>query len=560
VDCDKKALGFLKKIAKSKVLKFVERAAAYWAPSDIITLIVESFEEDPPDQFIGVNQKLDDIASKIDDLSKQIETSTTTILYEVNIVKIKEIGALIDAAPSKLSTIISESASDRSALSSKLTEFVRSYSSPANMEYLMVQYLNSGGRFSASPMNRFADVVKNYGQENFCSLKSSPNAMIFEFHLYVMNSVLKLTSLLAAAQRMNEQISGRSKTKSPMAAREQQAVSLLYQSMRDSASLVSDSQSLSSYINLDAHGGYNPLRFEIVFQRRSENRHWVLPRGSNLLSYVNCADHTKTVSQSSGNTCRGYLRDCKDENMVNCVCTCDQINHPGTMRKIYAGLIEAQGENSVITAVRFNIQKGVLFLQIQTGKLLPLGVIESTQWQSPPSDLERNYFTFDYDDRHFALEDLSMDNHILTGVKLQMFESNIRLTVVGKQLVNKDTGALESHTSKSLSPTPSNWKEGIFIPIAPDLDGRKYGINQNDRKFTIERTTKGEPVSTVNFVASEDEGGQATVPYFDGSSVELDMPIPLSGIGFIHYRNSGHSGFIRPILKTFNYKHLIPNA
>jgi len=436
---------------------------------------------------------------------------------------------------------------------------VRSYSSPANVEYMMVQYLNSGGRFSASPMNRFAAVIKYYGEDNFCPIKSSPNAMMFEFHIYVMNSVLKLTSLLAAAQRMNEQISGRQKTTSPVAAREQQAISLLFQSMRDSASSVSDSESLSSYINLNTHGGYNPLRFETVFQRKSENRHWLLPPGSNLLSHVNCADHTKAQSRGAGNTCRGYLRDCRDENIVNCVCTCDQENHPGTMRKIYAGLIEAQGENCVITAVRFVIHREVLFLQIQTGKLLPLGVIESVQWQTPPNDLDRNYFTFNYDNRHFALEDLSMDDHILTGVKLQMFESIIRLSVVGKRLVNIDTGTLESQSTGSLSPTPSNWKAGRFTPIASDLDGRKYGINQADRTFIIDKSIAGEPVGMVNFVASDDEDGQVTVPYFDGISVELDFPKPLSGIGFIHYRNAGHMGFIRPILKTFNYKNLIPN-
>lgn len=200
------------------------------------------------------------------------------------------------------------------------------------------------------------------------------------------------------------------------------------------------------------------------------------------------------------------------------------------------------------------IQQGVLFLQIQTGNLLPLGFIESSsiQWQAPPSDLARNYLTFDYDTRSFALGDVFMDDHILTGVKFEMHDS-----VVGKRLININIGQLEAYNSGSDFGT-RHWKK---TPIPPDMDGRKIGIDGNNRHYTIDKSEKGGFLSVVKFTTSDEEtdGGQTTVPYFDGTSVELDMPKPLSGVGFIHYTNTGYSGFIRPILKTFNYKNLIPS-
>lgn len=198
---------FFKKVAKSKTVKILEKGMAIWAPSDIITLIISAFEEEPLDQFIGVNTKLDDIALKLDDLERQIETSTLKILSEVNFARIKEIEATINSAPSKLVTMIAESGNDKTVFLSKLDRFIEAFGYPTNMEYTLVQYLNTGGRSSASLMGRFVDVVKDSAKDNFCQLKSSANAMIFEFHISIMNSVLKLTTLLGACYRAKDQIS-----------------------------------------------------------------------------------------------------------------------------------------------------------------------------------------------------------------------------------------------------------------------------------------------------------------------------------------------------------------
>lgn len=200
---------FAKSIAKSSAFKVLEKVAGFWSPADtIIRLFIGAIETEPEDPLIPVKEKLDEMSVKIDDLSRQIETSTLSILSEINTVELKRIEATINSAPSKLKTMIEESGNDKTMFRKKLEQFMESFTYPINMEYQMVQYLTTGGRASASPISRFSDLVKNNAKEHFYPLKSSPNVMVFEFHVSIMHSVFKLTNLLAACNRTIDYIQG----------------------------------------------------------------------------------------------------------------------------------------------------------------------------------------------------------------------------------------------------------------------------------------------------------------------------------------------------------------
>lgn len=198
---------FVKSVAKSRSFKVLEKVAGFWSPADtIIRLVISSIEPEPEDPLIPVKEKLEEISNKLDDMGRQIETSSLTILSEINFTELKKIEATINSAASKFKTMIEESGENRSVFLEKLNLFIKSFSYPTNMEYLMVQYLTAGGRMSASPIKRFSDVAKNNAKDNFCPLKSTANSMVYELHLSVMHSVFKLTTLLDVCYRVRDHL------------------------------------------------------------------------------------------------------------------------------------------------------------------------------------------------------------------------------------------------------------------------------------------------------------------------------------------------------------------
>lgn len=212
---------------------------------------------------------------------------------------------------------------------------------------------------------------------------------------------------------------------------------------------------------------------------------------------------------------------------------------------------------SVIIGVRFAKTQGVLYLQIQTGKLLPFGNIDpsTVKWQDPPGDLTSNFFEIDYDSRGFSLGNLHMDDHVLTGIKLENYVASIVHSVVGKRILNLATGELEQSSSGRV------YNENEILHFRK-LEGTKVGLDGGNRRYIVKGSVKKNSWDyMIQFIASDfdTDRGQTLVPFFDGNNIELDIPRPLSGIGFILYTNAGHAGYIRPVLKTFNYKFLISN-
>jgi hypothetical protein len=72
---------------------------------------------------------------------------------------------------------------------------------------------------------------------------------------------------------------------------------------------------------------------------------------------------------------------------------------------------------SVITAVRFREHNRAIFLQIQTGQLMPLGMIDQSTltWQNLPDNIGGNFFEFNYDTRLMTMTESHVENSVLTG-------------------------------------------------------------------------------------------------------------------------------------------------
>lgn len=201
--------------------------------------------------------------------------------------------------------------------------------------------------------------------------------------------------------------------------------------------------------------------------------------------------------------------------------------------------------------------RGVFNIQIQTGKLLPLGIVDpsSVQWQNPPSDLTSNVFEIDFDARSWALGNVYLDEHVMTGVKLEKIDNNVIIhTIVGKKILNLATGEIDHSSAVQ---TKYDYDMTSQVP----LKGRKVGLDYNSKRYTVDAAEQRNLYDKrIHFTTSDyaADKGMMMVPYFDGNDVQLDQPRPLSGVGFIYYSNEGYAGYIRPVLKVFNYKYLIP--
>ena len=72
---------------------------------------------------------------------------------------------------------------------------------------------------------------------------------------------------------------------------------------------------------------------------------------------------------------------------------------------------------SVITGVRFKEVNKMIYLQIQTGKLLAVGIIDAgtVHWQDIQTDVGDKYIEFNFNLRQFNLKGNVMENEVLTG-------------------------------------------------------------------------------------------------------------------------------------------------
>jgi hypothetical protein len=220
--------------------------------------------------------------------------------------------------------------------------------------------------------------------------------------------------------------------------------------------------------------------------------------------------------------------------------------------------------------VRFAEANQAIYVQIQVGKLLPMGIIDAStlQWMPLPSGSDNDFTTLSYYDHKTYLMFLGtnnkklFDNQAVTGnfnflIKIVSFlnfklgikfdrDNGIRLKVFVRTIENFKDGKL------GIIEYDSNNNEGSLH--RKKVVGTKVGLKSNDNQFKVSKNVR------ILFVRSDEEAdaGQSFLPYFDPSYVTFDQPAPLSMIELVHYTNNDdYAGYIRPVIKSLDYRKFI---
>jgi hypothetical protein len=199
----------------------------------------------------------------------------------------------------------------------------------------------------------------------------------------------------------------------------------------------------------------------------------------------------------------------------------------------------------------------VLYHEVQYGKLVSFGIVDPStlKWSGPPSDLADNTFTISLKTRHFALDDIYFDEgKVLVGVELFPSGGFIRTRIYGKRIqINANLHSYylkhrydDEDRSSSNIPNEHTVKNGI------------RGLKSKTTPLVVLRSDATEKIA-IRFDTDNDStnAGQGTIPYFDNSDIDQDFPLVLSGIGYVHYTNEGYGGYLRPILKSVDMKHVV---
>jgi hypothetical protein len=224
--------------------------------------------------------------------------------------------------------------------------------------------------------------------------------------------------------------------------------------------------------------------------------------------------------------------------------------------------------SSVVTGVRFREYNNGLFLDMQYGKLLPMGLVDAStvKWMEKPANDDVEYFypgngvdlgknvELEYSNivitgsnrkNIFCVLFLFLITSFLLGVKLRKYEDRLKMEAYGDS-IDFIRGVLYGNEYHS-------GEEGANFNHNP---GSYEGISSStNNKFIVTRNHR------INFrheTSSEYSGYGKVTPFFDTSEVKFDQPAPITSIQLIHYTNDvNYAGYIRPIIKSFNYTGIV---
>ncbi|XP_043490833.1 uncharacterized protein LOC122516776 isoform X2 [Polistes fuscatus] len=236
-----------------------------------------------------------------------------------------------------------------------------------------------------------------------------------------------------------------------------------------------------------------------------------------------------------------------------CFCYCDDHNSSSNRYFNLRPVIADINNNKVITGIKFTKFNKIIHIQIQEGKLLPQGFIESTTWKPVDnytvydSDVDNgvDYHTIVWEKRAIDLDDLkSPENHLLTGIKLRMIGTRLNLEIMVTPF-NFTTGKLIQPSEKSYWISNDNTDRKELKLKNPDIPIRSELQHVSD---------SGEN-QYLNFGPSdrEKDAAQSTVPFLDIQPVEPIPPVPISGAGIFHKGRPGSGGFLSLKLITYNF-------
>ncbi|CAO1393960.1 unnamed protein product [Diamesa tonsa] len=197
--------------------------------------------------------------------------------------------------------------------------------------------------------------------------------------------------------------------------------------------------------------------------------------------------------------------------------TAEYVTDYSVISKCYVGKIEA-ANGFVVTGVRFRVEKKTLFLQIQTGKSIHLGIVNQTtvEWQDIPTESQiKSKDIYDLPNRLEQLDthnSCTFMNKMVTGIQLQ-------------QQVSQST------TKFHLNIFSNDDKKGCdtYFVMIRNLEEVKNGRDE--------------------FKLPKEANAGST---YDGNNIVFVESAPISGVGFYTYLrdNVNHH---RPYIFSLNY-------
>jgi hypothetical protein len=247
-----------------------------------------------------------------------------------------------------------------------------------------------------------------------------------------------------------------------------------------------------------------------------------------------------------------------------CFCLCDE---EGSFSDRYVSLRAVNADyanNRVVTGLRLVKHNRIIHLQVQEGKLLPRGKIDTSTMRWVPVDemkIDENsiagldYHTLSLEKRALDLDDVvAEEDFVLTGVRFKTIGTHLNFEIQVTPF-NFTTGQLIDPTTRSVYKNNPRTVESFQnkrseiklvtpdVPIFSPLPSVPYSGSDRYIKF-------------VNSDIEKD-AAQTTVPFLDVQPVEALQPVPLSGAGIFYKGRESYGGFITPKVITYDFsKHL----
>ncbi|XP_011496806.1 PREDICTED: uncharacterized protein LOC105361355 isoform X2 [Ceratosolen solmsi marchali] len=253
-----------------------------------------------------------------------------------------------------------------------------------------------------------------------------------------------------------------------------------------------------------------------------------------------------------------------------CMCFCDDHNSSSHRYFNLRDVSSDVQDNKVVTGMKLIKRNQIIHIQIQQGKLLPYGGINSStiEWKEADnySITDQNikehvdYHTIMWEKRAIDLDDLDApEGHLLTGLKFRIIGAHLNLEIrttpfnftSGKLIPEKSLWDSHDNTEASemygLNGEIHQVKKRIELQLnKPDIPTRSLAqsvIDSQTNQFLLFQPTD-----------LEKDAAQNTVPFIDIQPVIPNPPMPLSGAGIFHKGREGYGGFLALKAITYNFE------
>ncbi|KAJ8674551.1 hypothetical protein QAD02_005813 [Eretmocerus hayati] len=229
---------------------------------------------------------------------------------------------------------------------------------------------------------------------------------------------------------------------------------------------------------------------------------------------------------------------------TSCLCACQEGEYFINLASAYSDVFS----NMIITGAKFVLKDNVLELHIQQAKVLPDGLVDyDAQWVGPQWEafqpVSRN------EANNISLFTTTLPpGRVLTGLKLEYGPANdfkdhgwyIILRLFSSEYDYKQGRVAKDKPRIEALPTPFPERE---LHVDDLISPRK--VRRDNEEFIVNN-------ARVTFGISNDaDGGQSTIPFFDGQEVTSSSPTPLAGAGLYYKGGEDWAGYIGIELHTY---------